>query len=81
MLTGGPVRQPYSYSVPSPHILFKISSTVVWQEKVLLAVGRAVGGGGVQQQDQHILILFNYSFVICIEKNFLALQIRMKKNL
>jgi hypothetical protein len=24
---GGPVRQPYSYSVPSPHRLFKNSST------------------------------------------------------
>jgi hypothetical protein len=25
---GGPVRQPYSYLVPRPHILFKNSSTV-----------------------------------------------------
>ncbi len=24
MLPGGPIQQPYSYSVPSPHILFKI---------------------------------------------------------
>jgi hypothetical protein len=27
MLPGGPVRQPFSYSVPSPHRLFKNSST------------------------------------------------------
>ncbi len=29
MLPGGPVRQPYSYSVPSPHRRFKNSSTVL----------------------------------------------------
>jgi hypothetical protein len=27
MQPGGPVRQSYSYSVPSPHMLFKYSST------------------------------------------------------
>jgi hypothetical protein len=58
MLTGEPVRQPYSYPVPSSYRLFKNFSTIVWQEKVLLAGGRLGGRGQQQQQDQHILILF-----------------------
>jgi hypothetical protein len=32
MLPGGPVRQPYSYSVSSPHRLFKNSSTAVLEK-------------------------------------------------
>ncbi len=57
---GGPVRQPYSYSVPSPHRLFKNSSTVQcaenqkdgWDSRVQGFYGPEMafggwGGGGV----------------------------------
>jgi hypothetical protein len=41
-VTHGPVRQSYSYSVPSPHILFKNSSTGVMKPVLTLCCGRVL---------------------------------------
>ncbi len=37
MQPGGPIRQPYSYSVPSPHRLFKNSSTRLFKNMFMLS--------------------------------------------
>jgi hypothetical protein len=36
MKPGGPVQKPYSYSVPSPHRLFKYSSSDIEEDKKVL---------------------------------------------
>ncbi len=58
---GGPVRQPYSYSVPSLHRLFKNSSTVLltvcWmQQNILLSVPTMVvraEWANIQYKEKH----------------------------
>jgi hypothetical protein len=51
-------RQPYSFSVPSPHRLFKISSTVFWETQR----GGGVGMCEREHKCKHVNMIYLSSF-------------------